>query len=117
MYVDDDDALVLLTTRLLERLGYRVTAHSNATDALMDFRARPAEFDVVITDGSMPGLSGLGLIRELLATRPELSVVLASGSICTEDAECARRLGVRAVIEKPETIDDLGRALHGVLAQ
>jgi CheY-like chemotaxis protein len=116
LYVDDEEALVFLASRLLPRSGYRVTGHSDSLQALSDFRSRASEFDAVVTDISMPGLSGPELVRELWQTRPDLPVVMTSGYIRSEDVECARRLGVGDLILKPDTIDELTEVLHRRLA-
>jgi PAS domain S-box-containing protein len=72
LYVDDEEGLVLLGARLLERLGYKVTGHIDTLDALADFRSRPADFAAVVTDLSMPRMSGFDLARQLLQVRPDL---------------------------------------------
>ncbi len=112
LYVDDDNALVFLITRMLSRLGYRVTGFTDAAEALKSFRSRPNDFDVVVTDVTMPGMAGPELARELLSVRPGLPIIMTSGYIRPEDSELARRLGVQELILKPNTIDDLGAALH-----
>ncbi len=112
LYVDDEEALVFLATRMLPRSGYRVTAYSDALRALSDFRARANDFDAVVTDISMPGLSGPDLVRELWAIRPDVPVLMTSGCISAEDVECARRLGVGDLLLKPNSIDELTHALH-----
>jgi CheY-like chemotaxis protein len=117
LYVDDEEALVFLATRMLKRMGYRVTGHSDAARALDDFRCRPSEFDAVISDISMPGLSGIELVRELLALRPELPVVMTSGFIRPEDTVAAEHLGVAALIPKPNTVEDFAQILHEVIAE
>jgi CheY-like chemotaxis protein len=115
LYVDDEDALVLLVTRLLKRLGYRVTACADAVDALERFRRQPRDFDAVVTDLSMPGMSGFDLAREILAVRPDLPVVMTSGYFRPQDQELAGKLGIRELILKPNTVEELGRALDRLL--
>jgi PAS domain S-box-containing protein len=115
LYVDDEPALVQLATRALGRLGYRVTGYDDAAQALQEFQARPDDFDAVVTDLSMPGMSGFELARAVLARRPDIPVVLTSGYVRPQDEETARKIGVRSVILKPNTIDDLGRVLDELL--
>jgi len=115
LYVDDDEALVYLVERFLQRLGYRVSGYTLATDALAAFRADPHTFDLIITDSNMPGMSGLELARELLKVRADAAVVLTSGYLRTEEIEKARALGVMDVILKPNTIEELGPTLKRVL--
>jgi CheY-like chemotaxis protein len=111
LYVDDEASLVLLARRALERLGYQVTGHHDPAQALQDFNARPDAFDVVVTDLSMPGMSGFELARGVLATRPDIPLLMTSGYVRPQDEEAAHNIGVRAVILKPNTADDLGKVL------
>ncbi len=114
--VDDDEAIVYVTTRVLECLGYRVTGFLDAVRALETFRERPDDFDAVITDLSMPTLSGPELAMEMRQIRPGIPLILTSGCIRPEDEETARSLGVADLIPKPSTIDELGRVLNRLLA-
>lgn len=116
LYLDDEEPMVLLASRMLKRLGYQVAPHTSAEEALADFRRRPDEFDLVLTDLAMPGASGLELARTILGLRPDIPVLLATGYIEPADLEAAQRLGVREVILKPTTIDELGRTFQRVLA-
>jgi CheY-like chemotaxis protein len=116
LYVDDEEALVFLATRVLGRLGYRVTGRSDPLQAVGDFRAAPSEFDAVVTDVSMPGMSGFEVAKQLLAIRPDLPVVLTSGVVNREDIARAHDLGVRDVIVKPNTTGELGDILHRLLS-
>ncbi len=112
LFVDDEDPLVLVTTRLLARLGYEVAGFSRPAEALAAFRATPHQFDLAIADCSMPGLSGLQLAAELLALRPELPVLLCSGYI-TEALEAeGRRTGIRRWLLKPTPIEELSKILN-----
>jgi PAS domain S-box-containing protein len=117
LYVDDEEALVYLTSRVLERMGYEVVGFSDPVAALEAFRENPAGFDVVVTDLSMPGMSGFHFARALLQVRPDVSVLMTSGYVRPEDRDEARALGVRELILKPDTIDELGLALARVLKQ
>jgi CheY-like chemotaxis protein len=111
LYVDDEEPLVRLAQRVLARLGYRVSGHTDPANALETFRKAPRDFDVLITDVSMPGMSGFDLTRAILAIRPELPVLMTSGYVRKEDEELALRMGVREIILKPNTLDELGKAL------
>jgi len=116
LFLDDEEPIVLLAARMLNRLGYKVEAHTRAVDALEDFRRRPAEFDLVLTDLSMPGASGLDFARSVLAIRPDVPVIMTTGYIDPDDLDLARRIGVREVILKPTTIEEMGRSFHRQLA-
>ncbi len=116
LFLDDEEPIVLLASRMLNRLGYKVEAHTRAADALEDFRRRPAEFDLVLTDLSMPGASGLDFARSVLGIRPDVPVIMTTGYIDPDDLDLARRIGVREVILKPTTIEEMGRSFHRQLA-
>jgi CheY-like chemotaxis protein len=115
LYVDDEEPLVYLLTRILERLGYAVTGFIDAHSALDAFKADPDAFDVVVTDLSMPGLSGHDLAREVLKIRPALPVVMTSGYVRAADRELALQIGVRELVLKPDTAQALGEVLHRLL--
>ena len=107
LYLDDEEGLVLLVTRMLEHLGYRVSGYTDAARALEEFRSRPQDFDFAVTDLSMLRMSGFDFARELLATRPDMTIVMTSGCVRPEDQERGLRMGLRDFILKPNTIDQL----------
>jgi CheY-like chemotaxis protein len=111
LYLDDEESLVILAKRLLERMGYRVTGFNDSAQALAAFRTAPEDFDLVLTDLSMPGMSGLEVSRLMLEIRPDIPVLLASGYVRSEDVEQARSIGIREVIWKPQTIGEMGDLL------
>jgi PAS domain S-box-containing protein len=117
LYVDDEEPLVMLMTRMMERLGYMVTGCTDPAKALSLFRPRPQDFDVVISDLSMPGMSGLDLASELLKIQPDLPILIASGYIRADDNEKVRKMGLPDIVLKPDTVEDLGRTLHDLLAR
>jgi CheY-like chemotaxis protein len=107
LYVDDEEAIIFLMTRLLERQGYRVSGYTSPQEALAAVRADPGQYDIAVTDYSMPGMSGLALASELRKIRADLPVVLASGYITEELRHEAPAAGVRELIYKPDTVEDL----------
>ena len=115
MYVDDEEPLVFLASRVLSRLGHSVSGYTDPKQALAAFRERPLDFDVVVTDLSMPHMSGFELAREVLALRPDTPVLMTSGYIRAEDESRARAAGIRELILKPVTMDELGRVLDRIL--
>jgi signal transduction histidine kinase/CheY-like chemotaxis protein len=114
LYVDDEEALVILAQRALQRLGYTVTGSTDPQEALALFQAQPQEYHLVITDLYMPGMSGFELVRQLLATRPDTAVVMTSGYIRPEEEEEARQLGIEAVVQKPFNLAELARVVDGI---
>jgi PAS domain S-box-containing protein len=117
LYVDDEEPLVVLATRWLGRLGHHVSGFSDSTLALEAFRARPMDFDAVISDFSMPGLSGPDLVRRILEIRPDIVVVMSSGYLRPEDQKIARDIGASDVVSKPQSMAEFGRILHRILSE
>ena len=117
LVVDDEDAVVRLETRMLERLGYRVTAFRSSRAALAALAADPQAYDLVLTDMSMPEMSGDRLARELLAIRPDLPVVLCTGYSERMDAARAHALGIRALLTKPVDKAQMARTIRQVLEE
>ncbi|MBS0416958.1 MAG: CHASE3 domain-containing protein [Proteobacteria bacterium] len=111
LYLDDEESLVILAKRMLERMGYHVSGFKDAAQAIAAFAATPQDFDLVLTDLSMPGMSGMEVARQILAIRPDVPVLLATGYVRTEDVEQARAIGIREVIWKPQTIGEMGDLL------
>jgi CheY-like chemotaxis protein len=117
LYVDDEEALVFLIARVLERLGYRVTGCVDPEQALKELRANPMAFEVVITDLSMRGMNGFELTRAIRAIRSDLPVLLTTGYLRTEDREMAQQVGIREMILKPNTVEELGQAIDRALRE
>jgi CheY-like chemotaxis protein len=111
LYLDDEESLVILAKRMLERMGYAVTAFNDSGKALEAFETAPQDFDLVLTDLSMPGMSGMEVSRRVLQIRPDIPVLLATGYVRNEDVEQARVIGIREVIWKPQTIGEMGDLL------
>ncbi len=101
LVVDDEVPLGQLLGEILDAHGYCATVHANPRAALEAFEAHPERFDAVITDQTMPGLTGLELVRELLALRPNLPVFMVSGYSDKVDAESAAHHGIRGFFYKP----------------
>jgi PAS domain S-box-containing protein len=114
--IDDEPALVELLRDQLVTLGYRVTAHLSPVEALSDFLARPLDFDVILTDLTMPGMSGADLAERILKVRPNLPVVMTTGYGYVMIEERARELGLRPLLYKPFSLAVLGDAIQDALA-
>ncbi|MDA8125939.1 MAG: PAS domain S-box protein [Deltaproteobacteria bacterium] len=115
LLVDDEELLASLGKEMLSFLGYEVTVRFSSLDALEAFRANPGRFDLVITDMTMPNMTGSELAKELLRIRPELPVIITSGFSERMNGEEAARIGVREFIMKPLSLARLARAVNGVL--
>jgi PAS domain S-box-containing protein len=117
LLVDDEEMLRHLGQELLTRLGYDVAAYSNSVEALEAFRRAPQGFDLVITDQTMPHLTGAHLVQEMRRIRPDIPIILCTGYSHVMNAERARALGVNAFLMKPIEMRDLAHAIQQVLTQ
>ncbi|HEX9047589.1 MAG TPA: response regulator [Verrucomicrobiae bacterium] len=115
LFVDDEESLVSVGKRMLERLGYTVTAKTSAMDALAAVRDHPGQFDLVITDLTMPVMDGARLGRQLLQLKPNLPILLSTGYTVVMTEEKVKELGFRGLLIKPSTAHDLGEAVHHAL--
>lgn len=115
MYVDDDQALVFLFERLLRRRGYEVTTFTDPHAALAALQEQPRLFDLVVTDYNMPGFSGLDLLKQALLTNPRLPVALASGYVTAEIEQAAIAAGAKALIHKPNDVQEFCTTVHELL--
>jgi signal transduction histidine kinase/CheY-like chemotaxis protein len=112
MVVDDDERVATVMAGLLGRLGHEATIRTDPVDALALFRGDPAHFDLVLTDLSMPQLSGLELGRQILAIRPDAAVVLLTGFSADLTTDHVRAMGFRELVHKPITLASLADLLH-----
>ncbi|MFT5698561.1 MAG: CheY-like chemotaxis protein [Desulforhopalus sp.] len=115
LLVDDEVPILKITSRILERHGYTVTAEENGQLALERFKNDPLSYDLVISDVSMPIMSGDRLAREILAIRPDLPVLLASGYNKTITEESVMKEGVKGLMQKPLSEKTLLNTIRQVL--
>ena len=117
LFVDDEETLVDLNTLRLESLGYRVTAAVSSREALKAFAADPAAFDLVITDYTMPHMTGIDLAGKLLELRPDIPIILTSGRNEKVEPEMIERLGIRAYIPKTTNKRELAEIIRRILGE
>jgi PAS domain S-box-containing protein len=117
LYIDDDEAVVFLTTRLLGRLGYMTRGFSSASRAVQFFTDHAREFDVVVTDLSMPDMTGFDMVRAIRNVRADIPVVLTSGHFRPQDRELAHRENIAELVLKPDTVAELVQALDRSLSR
>lgn len=117
LLVDDEPSLVRLWLVALGDLGYRVTGYTNSREALEAFRETPDAFDLVITDQTMPQLTGEALAREIARMRPRLPVILCTGQLARPAGERVAPVGIRATLIKPVSRLDLSLAIQRVLLE
>ncbi len=115
LVVDDDEVVGQMVVPLLQRAGYRVTLVGDGRAAVQAVEAEPGAFDIVVTDFNMPGLSGLDVAEAVLRLRPGLPVVLSTGYITDELMQRARALGVRHVMQKENSLEELAQLVHEAL--
>ena len=115
LLVDDEPAIVEMGKKMLERLGYRVTACTRSTEALRLLRERTDQYDLMITDMTMPLITGEKLAVEALKIRHGLPVILFTGFSENINAEKARKLGIRAFLLKPLVRQELATVVRSVL--
>ena len=115
LLVDDEPPITKLTTRILKGLGYDVTADTDSVKALERFRKKPDSFDLVITDMTMPKLTGETLAVEILKINPQIPVILCSGFTKQMTQEKANQIGIKAFIQKPIEKENLALSIRNVL--
>jgi signal transduction histidine kinase/ActR/RegA family two-component response regulator len=116
LFVDDEEFLVDLAQQMLTRIGYEVTACNDPLDALTVFKENPNTFQLVITDLAMPKMSGEQLVRELVAIRPGIPIILCTGFSQAMAREKMQQIGIKELLKKPLVIRDLAEAIARVLA-
>ena len=115
LFVDDEAALVELGKVMLMSLGYHVTSRASSIEALEAFRASPHNFDLVITDMTMPNIRGDDLARELLKIRPDIPIILCTGFSEMISEEKAKTLGIRRFVMKPIFKKDIAKVIREIL--
>ncbi len=112
LFLDDDSGFVELAKRVIGKAGYRVTGYSDPAVALADFATAPDAFDLVVTDFSMPDASGIDVAQRMLAIRPDIPIIITAGYISPNDEARVANSGVREVIGKSATIEELCAAFE-----
>jgi len=115
LFVDDEESMVNLNRQRLELLGYQVKSTTKPVEALEWFKAEPNQFDVIITDMTMPRMTGDRLAIEVLKIRPHMPVIICTGYSERMSAKKAEALGARKYVEKPIGIRNLASAIREVL--
>lgn len=113
--IDDESTVVNVMEGLLSHLGYRVTTTTSAVEGLHIFRENPGKFDLIITDQTMPRLTGLEIARQVLGIRPDIPVILCSGYSPVISEERIRAAGIRAFVMKPLEKGAFSRLVRSVL--
>jgi len=115
LFVDDEPAVVRMGEKLLGRLGYEVICETSSLEALRRFRSDPDQFDLVVTDQTMPDMTGEVLAQEIRRIRHNIPVIVCTGFSKAFTRERARELGIDGYVMKPSLATDLGQVVHDVL--
>jgi CheY-like chemotaxis protein len=115
LFVDDEKAMVDAIQPMIERLGYKVTARTSSIEALEAFRANPDKFDLVITDFTMPNMTGMELAKEFLKLRADILIILCTGYSEHINEYKAKARGIRAFLTKPVFLGEIANIIRKVL--
>ncbi|MFN2355286.1 MAG: ATP-binding protein, partial [Desulfopila sp.] len=116
LLIDDEQLLLEMSKNMLERLGYTVDAQTDSRAALAVFSASPGDFDLVITDQTMPDLTGLDLAEAMLRIRPSLPIILCTGYSSRVNEEIAKKHGIRSFLYKPIVKGNIVRLMRDIFA-
>lgn len=115
LFVDDEPALVNMSKQMLDLLGYHAVSRTSSLDALKLFQHDPYRFDLVITDMTMPNMTGEKLAGKILEIRPDIPVILCTGYSENISEEAAKQMGISAFVMKPLVMRDLANTIREVL--
>ncbi len=115
LVVDDELPIALVEQKILESLGYQVAVLNSSADTLKLFLANPAAFDLLLTDMTMPEMSGAELSEKILAARPQMPIIICTGFSEKIDPEKAHAMGIRGYLQKPLSKKDLAKAVRSAL--
>jgi len=115
LFVDDEKAIIDIMQPMIERLGYEVSVRTSSTEGLEAFRANPNRFDLVITDFTMPNMTGMELAKALFKLRSDIPVILCTGYSEHINEDKAKRSGIRAFVVKPVVLSEIASTIRKVL--
>ena len=115
LFIDDEEALAEMGQQILSGLGYQVESKTGSREALAILRLDPSRFDLVVTDQTMPEMTGIELAGEILAIRPDMPIIMCTGYSQLVDADKARAAGIRAFVMKPLTKREIAGTIRKVI--
>jgi PAS domain S-box-containing protein len=115
LFVDDEKSIVLTISEILEILGYKVASSTDSLEALELFRKNPDKFDVVLTDMTMPNMTGIKLSQEILGIRSDVPIILSTGFTEGINEEMVKKYGIRELLMKPFSPEKLSETIQRVL--
>jgi len=117
LVVDDEKFIVDMTKEMLETLGYQIVPRYSSTDALEAFKAKPESFDLVITDMTMPDLTGIDLAREILSIRPDIPLIMCTGFSEKVNENEIKLLGIKTLLMKPVSMHEMAVTVNRILVR
>jgi CheY-like chemotaxis protein len=117
LLIDDEEDVLEMMHAMIEKLGYQVISRNNSIEALDTFRDHPQKFDLVITDQTMPEMTGLELVEQLIRIRPDIPVILCTGYTEMIVEDNAGSLGIGTYVMKPVRISDISVKIRKLLDQ
>ncbi len=115
LFVDDEKSMAIMAKQSIERLGYKVTVQTDSKEALELFRKQPAGFDLVITDLTMPHMTGEMLTKEIVKIRDDIPVILSTGDLNVKADEKIKNIGIQSLIRKPFERQSIAKIIRDVL--
>jgi PAS domain S-box-containing protein len=115
LLIDDELPIARMMGLMIEKLGYNVVVRTSSIEALELFRSKPADFDLVITDMTMPNMTGDKLAAEMIAVKPDIAVIICTGYSKKVSEESTRDIGIKAIVYKPVVKTDLAKTIRKVL--
>ncbi len=115
LFVDDEESITDVIQKILERIGYRVESKLDPEEALELFKSKPEYFDLVITDMTMPQMTGAKLSEKLIEIRSDIPIIICSGHSSLMDEEKSRQLGIAAYVMKPVSMSEIAKTIRKVL--
>ncbi len=116
LFVDDEEALVEIGKQMLERLGYEVVAEKDSVRALKQFQRDPGKFDLVITDQTMPNMTGIELAKRMMSIKKDIPIILCTGFSEVISSESAKAMGIREFVMKPIIKNEMAETIRRVIA-
>lgn len=116
LFVDDEEALVEIAKQMLERLGYEVVAEKDSVKALKQFQRDPEKFDLVITDQTMPNMTGIELAKKLMSIKKDIPIILCTGFSEVISPETAKAMGIREFVMKPIIKNEMAETIKRVIS-
>jgi nitrogen-specific signal transduction histidine kinase len=115
LFVDDEPSMVATYKAMLERLGYTVNVRTSSIEALEAFKAQPGKYDLIITDQTMPHLTGQMMAKEMMTIRPDIPIILCTGHSALINEDTAIEMGIRAFVMKPIVMGEIAKTIREVL--